>query len=137
LPIVEQIWMPGVHADVGGTSSESVLRTISLLTMVDRVHARSGLLFHFDELDLRYERTMGRLHDTVIPNEMGSIAWSFARRHSRLPNPDHLRAYRHPIVSRLKEHDINYRDKKLTKYRCHDDFASLKEFARFKRYDFA
>jgi uncharacterized protein (DUF2235 family) len=136
LPIVEQIWMPGVHADIGGTSSESVLRTISLLTMVDRVHARSGLAFHFGELDRRYERMMGRLHDTVIPNEMGSIAWSIARRHRRLPDADHLRAYLHPIVSRLKEHDINYRGRKLRKYSYHDDFDGLKKFARFKRYDF-
>ena len=32
----EQIWMPGVHADVGGGSIGNFLNDISLLTMIDR-----------------------------------------------------------------------------------------------------
>lgn len=34
---LEQIWMPGVHADIGGCSDSTFLGNIALLTMVDRM----------------------------------------------------------------------------------------------------
>jgi hypothetical protein len=34
---VEQIWMPGVHSDVGGSSSAVLIGYISLLTMISRI----------------------------------------------------------------------------------------------------
>jgi len=33
---IEQIWMPGVHADVGGNSDRAFLSDVSLLTMIER-----------------------------------------------------------------------------------------------------
>ena len=37
---LEQIWMPGVHADIGGSSDGTFLGDVALLTMIDRVAAR-------------------------------------------------------------------------------------------------
>lgn len=34
---MEQIWMPGVHCDIGGGYSEAFISTVSLLTMLDRL----------------------------------------------------------------------------------------------------
>jgi hypothetical protein len=34
---IEQIWMPGVHADVGGNSDSVFLSDVALLTMIERV----------------------------------------------------------------------------------------------------
>src|SRR4029077_2378353 len=34
---MEQIWMPGVHSDIGGGYSKSFISTVSLLTMLDRL----------------------------------------------------------------------------------------------------
>ncbi len=135
-PAVEQIWMPGVHSDIGGTTAGNVLRTVALLTMIDRVHARSGLGFHFDELDERFEWAQSRLHDAVIPDEMDSLIWRVSRRFRRLPQTEDLNAYLHPIGPKLKSFDINYRNKKLSKYSYHPDFNRLSLFKRFKRYDF-
>jgi uncharacterized protein (DUF2235 family) len=46
---LEQIWLPGVHSDVGGAYSNRFLGNISLLTMVDRVIARTSLSFDLDQ----------------------------------------------------------------------------------------
>lgn len=35
--VLEQIWMPGVHADIGGGYRRSFLSTVSLLLMIDRL----------------------------------------------------------------------------------------------------
>jgi uncharacterized protein (DUF2235 family) len=34
---MEQIWMPGVHSDIGGGYEKSFLSTVSLLTMIDKL----------------------------------------------------------------------------------------------------
>jgi len=44
--IIEQIWMPGVHADIGGGYSEGFFSTISLVCMIDR------LSHYYPELDI-------------------------------------------------------------------------------------
>jgi hypothetical protein len=33
---LEQIWMPGVHSDVGGAYTNRFLGNLALLTMIDR-----------------------------------------------------------------------------------------------------
>jgi uncharacterized protein (DUF2235 family) len=42
---LEQIWMPGVHSDVGGAYRARHLGNLALLTMIDRVIARTSLSF--------------------------------------------------------------------------------------------
>ena len=46
---LEQIWMPGVHSDVGGGYTNAFLSNISLLTMIDRVVAKTSLNFNLAE----------------------------------------------------------------------------------------
>lgn len=46
--VMEQIWLPGVHGDVGGSSEGEVIGNIALLTMLDRIRAHCPEL-EFDE----------------------------------------------------------------------------------------
>ena len=46
--VLEQIWLPGVHCDVGGGYSSAFLSTVSLLTMVDKL-AENNKILSFDE----------------------------------------------------------------------------------------
>ncbi|WP_024513090.1 DUF2235 domain-containing protein [Bradyrhizobium sp. ARR65] len=46
---LEQIWMPGVHSDVGGAYGNRILGNISLLTMIDRVVEKTDLSFDKEE----------------------------------------------------------------------------------------
>jgi uncharacterized protein (DUF2235 family) len=55
----EQIWLPGVHSDVGGAYSERHLGNLALLTMIDRVIARTSLSF-----DLRQCRKLKVVSDS-------------------------------------------------------------------------
>ena len=47
--IVEQLWLPGVHGDIGGHSDGRFIGNIALLTMLERVE------HHCPELDLDHE----------------------------------------------------------------------------------
>jgi hypothetical protein len=51
---LEQIWMPGVHSDIGGVYPEGTLGDLSLITMIDRVKTHTKLQF-FDELDVSHK----------------------------------------------------------------------------------
>ena len=48
--LIEQVWFPGTHADVGGGHRETGLSDIALLWMTDRVRATTGLAFDTEKL---------------------------------------------------------------------------------------
>jgi uncharacterized protein (DUF2235 family) len=48
--VLEQIWMPGVHADIGGCSNGRFLGDVALLTMLDRIREHCPELEIDDEL---------------------------------------------------------------------------------------
>ncbi|MCK1755784.1 DUF2235 domain-containing protein [Bradyrhizobium sp. 137] len=48
--VLEQIWMPGVHADIGGCSNDRFLGDVALLTMLDRIRNHCPKLEIDDEL---------------------------------------------------------------------------------------
>jgi uncharacterized protein (DUF2235 family) len=66
---VEEIWMPGVHSDVGGSYAEDELAKLSLHCMVSKLKAhatQAGVEIHFNDLELsryvREEVEMGIFH---------------------------------------------------------------------------
>jgi uncharacterized protein (DUF2235 family) len=67
----EQIWMPGVHSDVGGAYCERHLGNLALLTMIDRVIARTSLTFDLKECKklevLPKPDDFVRIHDEYTP----------------------------------------------------------------------
>jgi uncharacterized protein (DUF2235 family) len=46
---LEQIWMPGVHSDIGGLYSDTFLGEMALITMISRVDERTQLKFSADD----------------------------------------------------------------------------------------
>lgn len=46
---LEQVWMPGVHSDVGGAYTNRFLGNVALLTMIDRVIEKTSLSFDLNE----------------------------------------------------------------------------------------
>ena len=48
--IVEQVWFPGSHANVGGGIKDSALSDIALLWMAERINQTTGLAFDFEHL---------------------------------------------------------------------------------------
>jgi uncharacterized protein (DUF2235 family) len=64
--VLEQVWFPGVHCDVGGGYRATGLSDESLLWMVDRAR-KCGLLFRDDGLNPGFNVApdpIGRLHDS-------------------------------------------------------------------------
>jgi uncharacterized protein (DUF2235 family) len=65
--VLEQIWMPGVHTDVGGGYREDFLSKVALLTMLDRVTEETDL-----KIQPTYRRDLERkiseiLRDAATP----------------------------------------------------------------------
>src|SRR6266404_60027 len=64
--VLEQVWFPGVHCDVGGSYRATSLSDASLLWMVDRAKS-NGLLFRDTGLNAGFNVApdpLGRLHDS-------------------------------------------------------------------------
>ena len=62
--VFEQVWSPGVHADVGGGYDDTGLSDVALVWMLDKaLSAGHPLLFGGDPKDGLHPRPTGRLHD--------------------------------------------------------------------------
>jgi hypothetical protein len=71
----EQIWMPGVHSDVGGAYSERHLGNLALLTMIDRVIKRTSLSFDLKRCqDLE---VLSKSGDVIRIHNERTRFWSF------------------------------------------------------------
>jgi uncharacterized protein (DUF2235 family) len=116
--VLEQIWMPGVHSDVGGTYAKDRLGRIALITMMDRIAKYTDLKFLPDAEKML--PTAGRL--TVNKDRFGIWRMSVPyRRRCLQPQSDYL----HPIVEVLldQEPEIRYKGRLVT-YSVHPSFLS-------------
>jgi uncharacterized protein (DUF2235 family) len=112
--VMEQIWMPGVHSDIGGGYSKSFFSTLSLLTMIDKLKEHCPKI-RFDDGYIN-DQLMKQLdhHDIAINDEWESYVpwtdWWATRKLS-----DELRRAGghtvHPVVDRLTGKKINIRGK--------------------------
>ncbi|MGU3659172.1 T6SS phospholipase effector Tle1-like catalytic domain-containing protein [Methylobacterium fujisawaense] len=82
--IMEQVWLPGVHADIGGSSEGEVIGNVALLTMLDRVRTHCPEL----ELDEDYiESVREELRNAAsvsISSERSGLKRKFLRRGRRI-----------------------------------------------------
>jgi uncharacterized protein (DUF2235 family) len=63
--VVEQVWFPGVHSDVGGGRPDTAISDLALLWMIRRVQAHSGLAFDEAWLAQRLRpEPLGPIHDS-------------------------------------------------------------------------
>ncbi|MEH2488886.1 DUF2235 domain-containing protein [Bradyrhizobium sp. AZCC 2230] len=66
---IEQIWMPGVHADIGGNSDRVFLSDVALLTMIERAKYYCPALIWDDGYINRVKDRLGRRVWIAISNE--------------------------------------------------------------------
>jgi uncharacterized protein (DUF2235 family) len=125
---LEQIWMPGVHSDVGGAYSKRHLGNLALLTMIDRAIARTSLSFDLNQckkLEVRSEDLV-RIH-----NEFTRV-WRFLSGESARKVQNVSREFIHPFALYLNQKIVSFkRINKSTPYRLPPEFAKLpvaKEF---------
>jgi T6SS, Phospholipase effector Tle1-like, catalytic domain len=116
---MEQIWMPGVHADIGGGYSKSFLSTISLLWMIDRLaHHCPEIGFDADHIEDNFVSII-RDQSPVINDEwrkylffLGRYLKPFVKAHrsaSRDPNHSHRH---HPMTDLIQQMEIEIRSRR-------------------------
>jgi uncharacterized protein (DUF2235 family) len=119
---LEQIWMPGIHGDIGGGYPNNRLADYSLMTMLDRVILHTSLNFKLAEFASRTFRT--GIDYTIRSEFTGGwkIPLLFSGKRPRSPfggseNPSIPEAV-HPIASTLTKFNGTIRNKrKQTLYR--------------------
>lgn len=97
---IDQIWMPGVHSDVGGGYRYSFFSNISLLLMLDKLSEYCPELALRDDFIEDNVLSAIAKDEIVINDERGNKMSSlFSRRHSRfVENGDDFHT-QHPITS--------------------------------------
>jgi len=109
--VLEQVWFPGVHADIGGGYPESGLSDAALLWMLEKAE-RCNL--KFDTINLNPD-AMGKMHESYT---------GFYKLQSPLfrpigfrdPNRGETNESIHPSVIERFNSDQSYRPKNLIKY---------------------
>ena len=106
---MEQLWMPGVHSDIGGGYEQSFISTVSLLTMIDRlaeycpdVDFDTGYITKFLLPDLD--------HDVAVNNEwaeyfLPSLPLSSGGRPCD-GNTAALQQFAHPLLAAINGREI-------------------------------
>jgi len=128
---MEQIWMPGVHSDVGGAYADRTLGDVALTTMIDRVMAKTALSFDIEQAR-EHNRKLGpnilRIH-----NEYASKYWRFFCPWPAARSPDpNINQTIHPLAKYLDSKLVRYkREEVLFKYELSPKFAKLQEAPEF------
>lgn len=108
--VLEQIWMPGVHTDIGGGYNNSGLAEISRLLMIDRLLEYTSLRFD--------EATLATLESKVLEDPKLSIYVNSEYSHNGFWFLRGLRTQRkvprsmnfiHPITDELRNIYINFK----------------------------
>ncbi len=114
---LEQIWMPGVHADIGGNTNHKFLSTVAFLTMMDR------WMSHCPEVEFFQFRFDDAIRDLFAPeqaihisDERQGIARKFLLRSARKLGEEHDGMYLHPIYDTLFNRHLQFKNKGLRRY---------------------
>jgi uncharacterized protein (DUF2235 family) len=113
---MEQIWMPGVHSDIGGGYEKAFISTVSLLTMIDRLTENCPDI-EFDK-DYITKFLLPSLKEDVAVNNEWQEYMSFLYRGNGRPCDSRARDYRqfaHPLLAAVMEKEI-FCKTKLMKY---------------------
>jgi uncharacterized protein (DUF2235 family) len=124
---LEQIWMPGVHADIGGASDGTFLGDLALLTMIDRISDRCPEL----EWDVGYITTIGErvleAAQVEITNERPGILRKLLWKRPREVGGEAGNHRIHPVFDLLKNQHFVIRGAK----RPYQAYRPALELAKF------
>jgi Uncharacterized alpha/beta hydrolase domain (DUF2235) len=103
----EQIWMPGVHSDVGGAYGKRHLGNLALQTMKDRVIDRTSLSF-----DLKRCRDLQVITgDPIRIHDEFETLWKFFGEEARQKDANAPQSI-HPFVSALVHSNVSYKSER-------------------------
>jgi uncharacterized protein (DUF2235 family) len=121
---LEQIWMPGVHSDVGGAYSKRHLGNLALITMIDRAIARTTL--SFDLRQCRNVRVFADKGDLVRIHDEFTRSWNlFSGSQARKIEADIPQSL-HPFAKHLVGKPVAYKgNRKSTIYTLPPQFSAL------------
>ena len=110
---MEQIWMPGVHSDVGGAYENRILGDIALITMIDRAKAKTKLGFDMKEVRKHNQKLLSPTN-VRIHNEYANKYWYLASpwRVARSLNPNIIDQSIHPLGNYVQGKTVRYKVKK-------------------------
>lgn len=119
---LEQIWMPGVHSDVGGGYADDFFGKVALLTMIDRLQTLTSLKISKTAISrLQNSIRQDFESDTIAINEelANTREWALVKRRvlswtgfARPRRPGMTHQYYHPICCRLKGHFLRMKSDK-------------------------
>jgi uncharacterized protein (DUF2235 family) len=114
---LQQIWMPGVHGDIGGIYPNDFLGLISFCTMIEKTNEKTQLRFDDGMLnDLRTRARVAFIHENVSVSQEWSIGWrivSLNKPHQRTPLVKGTsKQIRHTITDMIDGKDITMRNNK-------------------------
>jgi uncharacterized protein (DUF2235 family) len=109
---MEQIWMPGVHSDVGGAYEHRTLGDIALITMIDRVKAKTDLSFDMPEV---------RKHNRTLSPDLARIHNEYANKQWYFVNPRPIARRLNPQINQTIHPLGNYIQKKAVRYKARKD----------------
>jgi uncharacterized protein (DUF2235 family) len=128
-PTLEQIWMPGVHSDVGGSYGKRHLGNLALQTMIDRVVARTSL--RFDRRGCRELQVITGGDPVRIHDEFENM-FRFLGKEARQRNPDAPQLM-HPFVEVLEHSNVSYKSEKhLRPYTLSQSFVGMDQSKEFR-----
>jgi uncharacterized protein (DUF2235 family) len=109
--VLEQMWFPGVHSDVGGGYPEAGLSDISLEWMKEKAESCN---LRFNSFNM-YPDSMGKMHESLTG--FYNLAGKFYRPIDlQIPGKGNTNEYVHPSVLERYKKDTTYRPKNLLRY---------------------
>ena len=131
---LKQIWMPGVHGDIGGIYVANLLGDVSFLTMIGEANSKTDLAFEKGRLKTMVKSVEKDLYDkNVSINQEWTRFWriiSCGCKYRRRPLQEASKQYLHPIAYTLCGlGDVNMRaEKARSKYEIPDEFKRLERY---------
>lgn len=127
--ILEQVWIPGVHTDVGGGYVEDFLSGVSLITMVRQVEKHTDLRFNPSLIKLTIGNAQS--NSNIIVNNEITWKWLISPKMMRKtyysPSSDPCQ-FIHPVALNIQDAIKYYKGKPLTNYVVGDGFRELPVF---------
>lgn len=123
----EQVWMPGVHSDIGGAYRDRSLGNAALITMIDRVLHRTKLSFNLSDLVHRYNFSMSKV---AINNEYTKF-WKATqlRAHKRILDKKVVGQTVHVFAKWLDGQSVQWKGKDDRKYELHQSFKDCQNMS--------
>lgn len=124
----EQIWLPGVHGDIGGGYDNNALSGIAQLIMIDRAIFCTDLSFKVDDLEAKFFES-GNIN-VIIHDEFSHSYWKYFRMFANNRDVTVGKNRIHPVVYELSNINVTYKGSIPQKYKT-DSISNVSQSEYF------